>query len=979
MSRLEQVAGEWINRAKTFQFQFEGRTYQAYEGDTITSALLANGVKVIGHSFKYHRPRSILSMANHDVNAMMQRQTTRASIPNVRGDITPVLPNDILTATNTFGGLLHDKAAVLDKFSKLLPVGFYYKAFHSRKWFPTWEKMFRHLTGLGKVDFNAPHLPTAKRYDFADVAVIGGGPSGLQAALTAANAGHQVVLIDEQQQLGGMGLFGLTQDATLKQVLLESIEQVKRHPNIRIYSASYVAGYYTDHWLPIVTDKFIVKLRAKALIVATGAYEQPAVFRHNDLPGIMLASAAQRLISSYAVKPFSEVVILAGNDDAYRAAADLQNVGITIKAIVDLRAQASLPNGLSGLEKITHYKGYAIVEALKGQQDSVAAVKIAPIDVNMQWQETKTQTIPCDGVIMSVGWAPALPLLYQAGCKMRFDQQLSQFVPDKLPTGMVACGRANGIYGIASRMADGQRAGKMIVGYLAGQSQAVARLIGSDNAPSHPFPIIAHPKDKNFLDFDEDLQLKDFYNAAQEGFDNIELLKRFSTIGMGPSQGKHANMNAIRVLAKIRNEPIEQVGSTTARPMFHPVPMGHLAGRSFHVERDTPLRAQHDAAQAVWMSAGNWQRPEFYQQSGKSKWACVHDEVNAVRNKVGLIDVGTLGKIDLYGPDAAQFLERVYTGKFANMKPGRTRYGLLLDDSGVLMDDGVIARLADDHFYFTTTTSNSAIVYRELTRLNTMWGLNVGIVNLTGHFAAMNLAGPWSRKVLSTLTDCDLSHAGFPFLAVREASVQGVSARLMRVGFVGEIGYEIHVPYTHGQAIWEALMQAGKPYGIQPFGVEAQRILRLEKGHLIVGMDTDGLTNPYQANMQWALAMDKPFFVGQRSLRVLQKQVLKQVLAGFVLQDGRAGMPKDCHLIIEQGEIAGRITSISHSPSLGKVIGLALIAPQLAKDGQVFQIRLDDGRLVGAVITKPPFYDPQGLREKLEEASLTATNTLEAA
>ena len=415
----------------------------------------------------------------------------------------------------------------------------------------------------------------------------------------------------------------------------------------------------------------------------------------------------------------------------------------------------------------------------------------------------------------------------------------------------------------------------------------------------------------------------------------------------------------------------EDLARAAARHGFVPAAETHLATislkgqwRRIRLERETPLHACHAAAGAVWMPAGQWQRPEYYAAAGIDGKASIHAEVRAVREGVGLIDVGTLGKIEVYGPDAAQFLERIYTGRFANLKAGMTRYGLMTDEAGVIIDDGVIARLAAEHFYFTTTTTGSATVYRELTRLNTLWGLNVGIVNLTGHLAAVNLAGPVSRRLLQAVTAQDLADAAFPFLGAREAEVAGVPARLLRVGFVGELGYEIHVPADRAAALWGALLSAGKQYGIRPFGVEAQRLLRLEKGHLIIGQDTDGLTNPWQAGMAWAVKMDKPFFVGQRSLRILEKQAQVQVLAGFTLADDAAGMPKECHLVIHGGEIAGRITSIAHSPTLGRVIGLALVAPALVSTGR-FRIRIDGGKAVEAIVTPAPFYDQQGARQKI--------------
>ncbi|MHB0973786.1 MAG: FAD-dependent oxidoreductase [Thiobacillus sp.] len=942
--RLPPQPGEWIVRDQPLSFRFEGREYTGCAGDTVASALAASGVGVLGRSFKYHRPRGLLSAANHDVNAMMQWGGT----PNLRADATALAAGMDLRAINTFGSLERDPGRVLGYLSRFLPVGFYYKAFHSKRLFPLWERMFRAMTGLGKVDFATPRQRTPKRYGFCDVLVVGAGSSGLSAALAAAQQGATVALVDENARLGG------STHGTAGQV-----EQVLAHPRIRVFTDTFAAGYYADHWVPLVEPDRITKMRARAVVVAAGAYDLPAVFRNNDLPGIMLASAAQRLIRRWAVRPAQRAVVLAANADAYRALADFIDAGIEVAAVIDLReAVPTEQMAVLTPRGIPLHAGRRIVEALPAADGKhVAGVKIAPVNTAAPVTE-----IPCDGVFMSVGWAPAASLLYQAGTKMRYDAGVHQFVPDTLPDGVFACGRVNGVHEPESRVLDGERAGSAAAAHC-GWGTAKPVVVPAETAsPTHPWPIVPHPKGKNFIDFDEDLQLADLENAIQEGFDNIELMKRYSTVGMGPSQGKHSNMNALRVLARATGSTPGEVGTTTARPFFHPVPMSHLAGRGFTPERRTPMHAIHAAAGAVWMPAGAWQRPEYYAVAGQSREECIEGEVMAVRNGVGIIDVGTLGKLEIRGPQAAEFLERVYISKYAGLKVGMTRYAVMCDEAGVVIDDGVVARLADDHFYFTTTTSGAALIYRELSRWNTLWKLDCGIVNLTGAMAAMNLAGPQAKAVLAGLTDVDLS---FPYLAVREGSVAGVPARLLRVGFVGEWGVEIHVPAEHGAAVWDALMAAGQARGIRPFGVEAQRLLRLEKGHLIIGQDTDGLTTPGEAGLDWAVKMDKPFFVGQRSLVAIAGKPRRQQLVGFMLPAGHASAaPKECHLVIDDGDIAGRVTSVAWSPTLARHIGLAYVLPDMAQAGSQFSIRLTDGSLVTAEVVKTPFYDPENARQK---------------
>jgi len=963
MRRLPPVPGEWIDRARSLDFRFEGHAYRGFAGDTVSSAVLAAGESILGRSFKYHRPRGVLSFANHDVNAMVQW----GDYPNARADVLPLTQGMHVTAVNTFGGLRADPARLLGAMARFLPVGFYYKAFHTKALFPAWERVFRILTGLGKVDFHAPRLRTPKRYGFCDVLVIGAGPSGLSAALAAAGQGANVTLVDENARLGGSGGYALGADPDRARRMAELVQAVQTHPSITVLADTYAAGYYADHWVPLITPAHLIKMRAQAVIVAGGAYEQPAVFRNNDLPGVMLASAAQRLIYRYAVQPMRRAVVLTANDEGYRAALDLAAHGVEISAIVDLRPSpgADVAEVEAQARGWRVLPGHCIVEARAGRTGRVEAACIGRFaDPGTSRAETPAivERLLCDGIVMSVGWAPAANLLYQSGTRMRYLAALEQFVPDRLPDGVFACGRVNGVFELEARLLDGRRAGSAAAAQVGfGEAQAVE--VPSETAcPSHPWPVVPHPKGKNFVDFDEDLQLEDLENAVQEGFDNIELLKRFSTVGMGPSQGKHSNMNALRILARRTGREPGQVGTTTARPMFHPVPMAILGGRGFQPERRTPMHPQHQKLGAVWMAAGDWRRPEYYARGGLERALCIQAEALAVRGAVGLIDVSTLGKLEIFGPDAASFLERVYTGRYANLKVGMTRYALMCDETGVVIDDGVVARLASDHFYFTTTTSGAAAVYRELSRLNVEWRMDCGIVNHTGAYAAVNLAGPRARAVLASLTDLDLSADAFPYLAVRTGEVAGIPARLLRVGFVGEWGYEIHVPARQGGALWDVLLQSGAAHGICPFGVEAQRLLRLEKGHLIIGQDTDGLSTPLEIGMEWALKLDKPFFIGQRSLRQIAAQPRRQRLVGFTLPSAGPQV-RECHLVIEGSEIAGRVTSIAESPTLQQRIGLAFVSLELLARGR-FEIRGDAGVSAQAEICPTPFYDPEQQRQK---------------
>ncbi len=955
-SRLPPRPGEWIDRSRPLGFRFEGRDYAGFAGDTVTSALLANGVGLLGRSFKYHRPRGVLSLANHDVNALVDDGTTT----NLRADVVELRDRMHLTAVNTWGGLAGDRLRFIDRLSPLLPVGFYYKAFHGPL-FPWWERLIRAGAGLGAVNRRAPRAKQVARHDHCDVLVAGGGPSGLAAACAAAEAGAHVVLVDENAQVGGSLTYQRAAEPGARELLEALLARAAALRGLEIRAGCVAAGRYDDHLVPLVAADGLTKMRCRALVVAGGVQEQPAVFRNNDLPGVMLGSAAQRLIHRYAVKPGERAVVLAGNDDAYAVALDLHAAGVAVAAVVDFDVKGSSARDAVAAAGIEVIAGACVLEA--NGDGRVESVTVCPWEGDHA-RTAQPRVIACDLVAMSVGWAPAGALLYQSGARFAYDEALEQLVPGSVPAGTFAAGRVNGVYAPAERVADGERAGRAAAAF-AGQAAATsAGAVPRDTRPqSHPYPVVAHPRGKNFVDFDEDLQLKDFAHAAQEGFDSIELIKRFSTVGMGPSQGKHSNMNAIRILARLTGRPVGEVGTTTSRPFYHPVPLAALAGRGFHPERRTPLHAIHDELGAVFMPAGDWRRPEFYACRGWSRDACIRAEVKAVRTGVGLIDVSTLGKIEVSGPDAALFLERLYTGVFASLKVGMTRYAVMLDESGVVVDDGVAARLGEDRFYVTATTSGAAAVYREMQRWAQVWGMQVGLVNLTGAVAAVNLAGPRAREVLAALTPLEITESAFPFLAAREAEVAGVPARLLRAGFVGELAYEIHVPADAGAHLWDAIVRQGEPLGIRPFGVEAQRLLRLEKGHLIIGQDTDGLTHPLQAGLGWAVKMDKPFFIGQRSLRAMARQKRPR-LVGFTLDPSHAGeVPKENHLVIRDGQIAGRVTSVAVSETLGRVVGLAFVAPEQAEPGTRFCIRAAQS-MVWARVAPTPFYDPENARQK---------------
>tara|TARA_R110002050_G_scaffold71891_3_gene154727 strand:+ start:122578 stop:125481 length:2904 start_codon:yes stop_codon:yes gene_type:complete len=957
--RIDKQTGEWLEREKQVNFTYEGKKFTAYEGDTITSALWASGEKVLGRSFKYHRPRGVLSLANHDINVML----TDGQDTNIRGDVVTVKDGMTLVAVNTLGGVKKDNLRYIGKLlSPFLVVGFYYKAFfRPRFMFPFWENIIRHGAGLGKVNFNYPRIPKPKLNEHYDVLVIGAGPAGLSAALAASlDKQLNILIVDENKQAGGSLGYDRAGSISPQSQLDELVSEVNKATNITLRTNAYAGAYYTDHLIPIIEFDGITKVRAKTLIIATGAFEQPPVFRNNDLPGVMNGSAAQRMIYRYGVKPFNNGVVFTANDHGYRVALDLIHAGTVVKAVVDLRNEP-VSNALTK-ELTNHavqiYSGHCVYEALATSDDmAVKGVVICPFDEDTNEADAdRSFTIDCDGVAMSAGWASAAALLYQSGMKVKYDYTIEQFIPEALPNGIFAAGKVNGVFDLEQRIADGARAAAEAMRYM-GMDNAPTISVQAHTAssPSHFFPVVPHPKGKNFVDFDEDIQAKDFINAAKEGFDNIELMKRFTTVGMGPSQGKHSNMNAIRILARIRELPVEKIGSTTSRPFFHPTPIGHLGGRNFHPVRQSAIQGWHADAGAVFVDVGAWSRPAYYQKPGVAVEEIIQQESVAVHNSVGIIDGSSLGKIEICGPQAVEFLERFFTGKFADQKVGEIRYALSIDESAVVADDGIISRVKDELYYLTIGTSNAAIVYREMQRWLQMWQLDVALVNVTGSYGIINVVGPKSVHVMSSLSQDPLLStltAGM----VGEMTISDVAVRIMRVTFVSDIGYELHVPADSMLAVWEKLIKAGSAYDIRPFGTDTQRLLRLEMGHYLPGYDTDGLTIPYELGCDSELAMDKPFFVGQRSLKILAKKTLRKRLVPFVLEDGFSGqMPEDCNLVIDNGEIEGRVTSISYSSKVDRIIGFAYVNPKKIEAGSRFEIKTDNGSMVKATVVKTPF------------------------
>lgn len=994
--------GGRINRSKPINFHFNGKQYHGYQGDTVASALLANGVAVVGRSWKYHRPRGIVSCGVEEPNALLQLESGAYTIPNARATELELYEGLNASSVNCWPSVDFDLMSVTGMVSRFLPAGFYYKTFMWPKSFwMKYEHYIRKASGLGEAPRERDPNVYTKMDVHCDVLVVGAGPAGLAAALAAGRAGARVILADEQSEFGG-SLLG-SRSAIDRQFsaawVTQTVAELESMEEVRLLSRSTVFGYHDHNFLTInqrLTDHLplekrkgprerIWRVRAKQVVIATGAIERPLVFSNNDRPGIMLASAISAYVNRYAVAPGSKAVIFTNNDSAYQTAIDLTDAGISVAAIVDARANPSgfLP-GFARKLGIEIIAGSVIFDA-KGSK-RLSSVRVMALNSKGDAVVGSVRDIACDLLGFSGGWSPVVHLHAQSGGKARFDEVKACFVPGVSVQPEYSVGACNGSFGLADCLSEGATAGAKaahMAGFGDGRLGNVPAADRIEEAPIKPLWVVPGPKSiarspKQFVDLQNDVGASDIVLAAREGYHSVEHVKRYTALGFGTDQGKLGNINGMGILAQALGQDIPSTGTTTFRPNYTPVSFGAIAGPDlgdlFDPIRKTAIHQWHEQHGALFENVGQWKRPWYYPKAGETIHDAVNRECVATRKSVGIMDASTLGKIDIQGPDAAIFLNWVYTNAWAKLGVGRCRYGLMLDENGMVMDDGVTVRLAENHFVMTTTTGGAARVMTWLERwLQTEWPhLKVHLTSVTDHWATMAVVGPNSRKVLQGVCgDIDFSSESFPFMSYKEGTVAGIPARVMRISFSGELAYEINIDANDGRHVWEAVMAAGAQYNITPYGTETMHVLRAEKGFIIVGQDTDGSVTPLDLDMGWIIAKGKDY-IGRRSLtRSDTAREGRKQLVGLLTEDPTEVLPEggqivgDAAVTLPPVPMLGHVTSSYYSACLGRSIAMALVKGGLKRMGEKVCISLESGRVIRAVIASPVFIDPEGARQNV--------------
>ena len=966
--------GGHVDRSQPIHFRWNGRKLPAFAGDTIASALLANDVAIAGRGMKLHRPRGVFAVGPEEPNALVTLGRGATAEPSARATMIPVRDGLDVRAQNAWPSVRFDLGRTLDRTAGLWHAAFYHKTFKWPSW-DFWEWWIRRTAGIAQ----PPREPDPARYDavnaHCDLLIVGAGPAGLLAAQVASRSGLTVILAEQDFECGGrlLATNTLINDAPVAVWFASLLGELAASRSVRLLTSTTCFGLY-DHGMAGLLQRLDLgnkpgpvrqrywRVHAKQALVATGATEQPLVFVHNDLPGIMLAGAMRQYANRYGVAAGRQVVLATNNDSAYLAALDLVAAGAPVRLVVDCRAEAP-----ADLAKWLRAQGVE-VRAATGVVKALGRGRLARIVLD------GGETLDCDALGVSGGWQPAVHLWSHARAPIAFDADRRGFLPQDSRPPLQAIGSLGGCTTLEASFADAIDAVHRALAHAGRPDELmVARPIVQEaplSAVAGVPPRVASESGRQWLDYLHDVTVADAEIALAEGYEHIEHLKRYTTCGMAADQGKTSGLNALLAVAEMTAKSPAEVGTTTFRPPYTPVTLGALAGRQlgprYAPKRLLPAHAEHEALGAHWWEAGGWMRPACYPRKGESAAQAVQREAAGVRAGVGVFDASPLGKIEVTGPDAAKFLDRFYVNNVARLEDGRVRYGLMLNENGVVIDDGTVARLGREHFIVTTTSGGAARIaaWLEEWRQCEWPNLEVFVSPVTTQWATFAVAGPRARQLLARFrTDIAFDWRSMPHMSLREGKFAGVPARLYRVSFSGELGYEINVPARYGPALWTELLKAGTDFGVTPYGVETVLLLRLEKGYLHVGVDTDGTTAPADVGWGAIAAKRKSDFIGKRSLARPDNQRADRLqLVGLTDAEAALLVP-GAHLRLPgttEGS-DGWVTSASHSPALGKTIALALLRGGRARVGEKLAVH-DLDRSCAATIVSPTFLDPEGKR-----------------
>ncbi len=983
-----------INRNKKISFTFNGKKLFGYEGDTIASALIANGIHLVGRSFKYHRPRGFFGAGVEEPNAKLQVEFNGHSEPNVNATEMELVEGLSATSQNCWPSVNFDIGAINNFLKMFFPAGFYYKTFMWPKsfWYKIYEPFIRKAAGLGVASIEKDKERYEHKFEYCDLLVTGSGPSGLASAYAAAKNGAKVILAEDKPRFGGTLL---TDDVSIdnlsgKDWAEKIISELKSMPNVTVKNRSQVFGYYDHNMLVMferVSDhlekksKFTPRqrlwyIRAKETILSTGSIERPIVFGNNDTPGIFLSAAAKEYMKVYGVLVGKKPLIFTNNDSAYETALEFKKNNVE-PIILDTREEHSselIDEAKSKGIDIRFSHGVIVANGYK----KVKSAKIGKLNKDKNSFE-KIETVDCDCICVSGFWTPSVHLASQSGNKLKYEEKIDAFIPDKKKQHETSVGAANGSFTLEESLKNGFENGSNLSAKITDTKAEIAipnvnekKYGAHDKFWCMPLPKNENPK--RFVDFQNDVSVSDIEIALREGYRSIEHVKRYTTLGMATDQGRTSNLNGLQLVSNIENKIVPEVGHTTFRPPFTPITIGTIVGREVGMEymptRKTPMHEWHEKNNAVFVDAGAWKRPRYYKQGNETLFEASKREAKNVRENVGICDVTTLGKIDIKGPDAAEFLNRVYTNAWMKLPVGKARYGLMLREDGIVMDDGTTTRISENHYHMTTTTAQAANVLSHLEYyLQIVWPeLNVNVVSTTEQWAGAAIAGPKSRDMLSKLyPDLDVSNDALPFMGYKEADFFGVPSRIFRISFSGELAYEINVKSDHGMFMWEKMMEVGKEFGNQPYGTEALSTLRIEMGH-VAGPELDGRTIPSDVSLN-GLVSKKKDFIGKNSLgREAFNVESRQKIVGLIPIDRKSSIPEGSHIVQDQNAKLpnpklGHVSSSCWSVENNNPFSLAIM-----KDGKnmigkkFFAVSPLKNKSIEVEVISSHYVDPEGKR-----------------